>query len=576
MLGGSRGERGFTLVEVLAALMVFTIVTLGVIPLLAASLRGSNLARTSNVAKNLAVRAMERVRGLPYHRGLVTEGGVVVPVDILDLYHPGEAQPTTTTCTSSSGGNPACPDDIPAGFTMTFNATFVANNGVTALSPASYDYSATDTAKEEPPSSLLHMEIIIRWRAVTGQTRTYELDNLVGDRAFGGLDVRGVAHVEYGVQVATSFEDSDGEVHALTAIAGTAKSDVQVRVDETADQTVQAANLVLADTNGVQEDQALGAVADFHAPPSQTTIADVVDNSPDTISLPSALHQIAGVERSSATGLRVFAAGDTPEAEGTFSLLASGGADRFWVDNPASNRGARGAELDLIPSAKLLTLTEVAGGTPMEGATSAITGDLGIAGVQANGRVEFDGLRLFPAQFVLDQLAGGSGSEFGGAVVVIEDFEASVSCNASGTGAVTPPSVAWEATVRYWQDPEDNETNGRYVTQDVAGDDPSDLLADIFAAAPLVYEEPNDPLVPDPEALDLYLFENETNPGYLRSWSSTVDVGDDVSITPDNRAAEADLDGALRIDTVPIPALGDEFPFTVTLGGLNCEAVDFR
>ena len=52
----------------------------------------------------------------------------------------------------------------------------------------------------------------------------------MGDRAFGGLDVRGIAHIEYVVQVQTTFEEAGGAEYSLNAIAGTAKSDVQVRV----------------------------------------------------------------------------------------------------------------------------------------------------------------------------------------------------------------------------------------------------------------------------------------------------------------------------------------------------------
>lgn len=587
MLIRKRSDHGFTLMEVLAALMVFTIVTLGVIPLLAASLRGSNLARTSNVAKNLGVRAMERVRGLPYHRGLVTDGTTIVPVDVLDFYHPGEAQPTVTVCDSTTGGRPACPQNIPDGFKITFRATFVKGDGVTPLSPAAYDYDATDATKEEPPSSLLHMKITVGWKAVTGQNRSFELDGLVGDRAFGGLDVRGVAHIEYGVQVLTSLEDAaTDQVYALSAFAGSSRSDVQVRVDETADQTVEAATMTLTDELGAVRDKAVGAVADLHAPPSQPVVPDVNDTTPDTVALPNGL-EVGGVEGSLADDLRVAASGDTPAAEGAFSLLTTGEVSRFWVDNPAARRGPRGIDLRLIPTAKLLSLA-VMDGSSVEGSASAVTGASGVAGVESTATVSVSSLRLFPTQFILDQVDPDNqlgtaddrpGAEYRGAVVAVDDFTATVACEGSGVGAVSNPTITWSATLRYWSDPRDGLTNGAYVSVPLSATAASDPLRGIpNLATVLAYEQPASNVPDVDEAGDIYLFDDPDadRNGYLRSWAASVGAANNASITDDKRASEADVDGAIRIDTADVPAVDEEFPFRITMGSLNCEAVDFR
>ncbi|HEX2196941.1 MAG TPA: type II secretion system protein, partial [Actinomycetota bacterium] len=58
-----RREGGFTLVETLAAMMIFSLVTLGTTPLLLSSIRGATLSGSFTVGKNLASEAMERVRG---------------------------------------------------------------------------------------------------------------------------------------------------------------------------------------------------------------------------------------------------------------------------------------------------------------------------------------------------------------------------------------------------------------------------------------------------------------------------------------------------------------------------------
>ncbi len=135
-----REERGFTLVETLAALMIFSIVTLGTTPLLLSSMRGATLSGTFTVGKNLASEAMERVRGFPFFESVKN---LTNPPrrDVLDLYFPDRvAGPSgsgftggnayVTLCTSTSklpaaSAGQACPPRVPAGFTLRYDAQFV-------------------------------------------------------------------------------------------------------------------------------------------------------------------------------------------------------------------------------------------------------------------------------------------------------------------------------------------------------------------------------------------------------------------------------------------------------------------
>ena len=78
-------ERGFTLIEVLAALVVFSLITLGIVPLLASSMKAATLARTGTVAKNAGLKAMEHARDLPYYISYAAQNK---RVDILDMYFP--------------------------------------------------------------------------------------------------------------------------------------------------------------------------------------------------------------------------------------------------------------------------------------------------------------------------------------------------------------------------------------------------------------------------------------------------------------------------------------------------------
>jgi hypothetical protein len=92
----------------------------------------------------------------------------------------------------------------------------------------------------------------------------------------------------------------------------------------------------------------------------------------------------------------------------------------------------------------------------------------------------------------------------------------------------------------------------------------------------LVFESILPPPLLGPKS-DLFLFSKPTQMGYLESWSSTVGLDPaGTDIATDGRSTTATLDGALRIDTAPIPADFEQFPLALTLGSLGCEAVDFR
>src|SRR4051794_14064340 len=78
------GDRGFTLVEVLAAMIVFAIAATAVTAMFAAGLRASLLTKMDTTAKNLSQQRFESVRNLPFHIDQVSSG--TNPPDLLDTY----------------------------------------------------------------------------------------------------------------------------------------------------------------------------------------------------------------------------------------------------------------------------------------------------------------------------------------------------------------------------------------------------------------------------------------------------------------------------------------------------------
>jgi prepilin-type N-terminal cleavage/methylation domain-containing protein len=580
-----RSDRGFSLVEVLVALVVFTIVTLGVIPLLLTSLRGTNVSRSSNVAKNIAVKAMERVRGLPYHIGYTSQpdagGGGKVDVDVLDLYLPGETQPTITTCDSTTDADPRCPKNIPEGHTLTFVARFVDASGTTDLNPADYDWDADDPSNLVPPN-LVRMVVRVQWGANFGPARDYQLETLVGDRRFARLNVKGLGKVNFGLRVGTSV--SDGTTRRdLTVTAVNAESEIETRTNSEADQLLNAGTLSLvnaSDPTSVLE--VLGASASFHAPPGSDE--SDVSASGGTIMAPG-VGDVAGIDATVAGepavdgDISLNVASQRPRGQGGVSYDVPTSTLDLWVDNPQADRvTGPGAVLDLKDGSKILSIETLDNDVDADSFLETLEGysdsTTGAADVSSLAHVELEQLRLFPTNFVFSQ-----NPDFGGALIVIDEFVADVNCQSfTNNVASAAADITWTATLRFWSEERDGERNGSYKTVTLTGDGATDPLADFSSTTnnPLVFESiPPAPLT-GPQS-DLFLFGTSTETGYLESWSSTVGLdpaGTDVS--GDGRSTSATLDGALRIDTVPLPADFEEFPLALTLGSLSCEAVDFR
>jgi type II secretory pathway pseudopilin PulG len=264
-LGARRGERGFTIVETLAALTVFSLITIGIVPLLGNSMRALGMSQGRAVAENVARAAVERLQGIKFY---VSWDAKAKKVDLLDLYLPqtagtfegGQSYSTsaanppltspasggtgvfTTVCPAPAGSTTeACPPNIPAGHTLTFKASFV--EPVTTTTPQTYrvvnplpSYSATpgvagtcQTApcSDKPPADLIDVKVTETWTHA-GSSENFVLDALVGDRSFssgpvsdaappgpsaaptappaaGGLRVQGNATIDYGLRADTSF-----------------------------------------------------------------------------------------------------------------------------------------------------------------------------------------------------------------------------------------------------------------------------------------------------------------------------------------------------------------------------------
>jgi prepilin-type N-terminal cleavage/methylation domain-containing protein len=301
---GSR-QKGFTLLETLAALGVFAIVTLGVVPLLGAALRGTSLSRSETVSENTARQMMERVQGLKW---FTSWNSKAEKVDLLDLFYPSlssnaamgqsysatDTNPPlvgnggtgtqggifTTTCPPPTTPNPACAGvTLPSGYTMTIKAAFV--KAVTGSSPQTYQivtpptspayaYNST-TGADAPPAQLMDVDVAVNW-TVNGRARTFRLRSIIGEHHFvapaavvatgspspttppGATKIRAVARLDYILRVQNGFSSSSAGTGCATppcssdldAIIGNSESDIEAGDNTTADSVVRMADLSIA------------------------------------------------------------------------------------------------------------------------------------------------------------------------------------------------------------------------------------------------------------------------------------------------------------------------------------------
>jgi prepilin-type N-terminal cleavage/methylation domain-containing protein len=595
-----RGDRGFSLIEVLVATLVFGLMTVGIIPLLLSSLKGSTLARMQTVGKNLAQESMERVRGLPLFD---TAAGR----DVLDLYFPNlstgydaATQTFTTTCTRTSSlpapsaarGCPKLPSGtskIPTGYTLTFRATFVSPTPAsnpetfTDVAPAA-TYSSAAAGTATPPTKLVRFVIRASW-LFQARPQAFELTSLIGDRRLSPDRVRGNATVDFVAQALTSFQVGTS-ISGLTATMGTSDSTVEIRNFAAAIGDVNAGELVLARdqsavTPGAVIDSAAGAVSSLRAPPD-TSPAAAVTAGADTIVHDDLLPpgtQVAAIGATSVNQGSPLAEVKVPNGipRASNHLDYGGVGELLWVNNQADTTD--NALLKLDPTRHVFSVHRPVGDAKTSAFTSAEATALTPAGsrkVESIAHAESGKMVLLPATYTL------LGSDRG--VIVISDFMADVTCKS--TGPISAPTVtgSWSATFQYWRD--SNPTNdlavGGYATVQTAGGPAGKISGNVTSTAvdPLAAIKTENPLVYDgtgtPTDPDVYLFNDTTAEpdklGYLDHWSSSPVM----TSTAANQIARVGMPSALQIVTAKTDPTNEESKLAISIGKISCEAVDLR
>lgn len=661
-----RRQAGLTLVETLVAITVFSIMTVGLVPLIATAMSGGATTRTESVARNVTAKTLEHLRGLQYH---VAHSSTPRKVDLLDHFFPGRTpafvpsigtgydaatQSYVTTCDSISA-DPACRtlpnrSEIPSGYVVEVRATFraPANPAVTEPVPAAYAWDAAGGA-DKPPSELLEVKVTTAW-SVGNRARTFELRSYVGARARSALPggaggggsptpspgsgpppppstvkLRAEARIDYGYEITTTYQDTQTPPR-LTELSGTLGTAVaygeQLDSGSKAELSVQAGQLrmVRAADPAVPGDagvdvNASGAVLNAIAPPdaatTTTTPASAATATHPEIFLNGGMGFLAPSEAgtlATARGAGPTVAGGLPFVKGYYDFNAttavqpasSSAHTHMWVMPQVAGGAQGGTESTLNPLhhyfdpslKKTVTVNDYVGGgaastvdprgevTIDSTATSPATNRTvtAAASIPSHGMV-----LLFPAMF----------SASNHAVLQINQFSASVSCAArADPGAASTASGSWSATLMYYEDTaNDNKSNliTRQTTLPVQTrtDNPTIPSGTTNPLQTLRNQNGgNGPLVSDfsGTTYDVYLFAGNGRRGILTGWSQGAI---ETSISPDDRVASAQLNGAIRIETAPLygpwpnASTGQvsqkpSSDVTFSMGKLGCKAEDYR
>lgn len=196
-LAGRREAAGFTLVEVMVAMVVLALGAAAVVPVLVLGSRTANLAKLHTQAKNLAQERLERMRDLQFH--VERQNGPFV--DLIDQYY---TNLVTTATTRSIGGESTTGQWVSSGtvkpgepalpfyrvtfpsitgypqFSQVVDSQFLVLNGTAAPASLFPSYDSQVEAYDGPPTLLLGVTVLTTW-TVNGKQRTYSSYTRIAD-----------------------------------------------------------------------------------------------------------------------------------------------------------------------------------------------------------------------------------------------------------------------------------------------------------------------------------------------------------------------------------------------------------
>lgn len=570
---GSRQDDGFSLIEIIVALGVLSIVLVALLPQLVVGIQASGTAREVSQAKGVAQGQLERMRNLPFH--IAPAAGNYV--DVLDYYYrdriaPGTAPVCMTGSTyrvltpGSTGyvdGGARC-DYEPAtgafyrtvstvgdssgmsGYTLVVDTQFL--SGATPPLPVSplTGYDTQMTGKDSPASSQIGTTVTVLQNR-RGTIRPVTSYTQIAQRLSSTNRVRSEADVRV-VDIGSITEDRV----PLSLSAGLVNLTGAVSFASTA-----GANLAATSANLATGEQGSGASSTLSAPPNVITANNPAV--PGSLSTGGCSYACWG--QSSVPGLSLSADNARPTVGSTVSpaqVLLSDATNSGISFGNSLGAGYR-LELALAPPLVRLDSTVAMGASGLSGCAVSTTGSLShlsasgylrttdqdtTSEVESCAVARATPLELLPTTFAPH------------GVVRVELVKASASCLVQTSAHAATASYDYGAVVEYW--------NGTGYT----------------TAATVVPGQTSDPLAAIP--LTTSVGNGLTLGDYISSWS-TLTLNQVVK-TQTAGVAQVKLPGIVRIVSQPVrpdpdPTVlpGDPTSaVSLTVGALGCKTEDAR
>jgi prepilin-type N-terminal cleavage/methylation domain-containing protein len=581
--GPERGpDSGFSLIEVIVALGVLTIVMVTLLPQLVVGITSTGTARLVTQAKGVAQGQLERMRNLPFH---------IAPAagdhrDVLDTYYRNLTAPgVTPVCTTGSGYavphvgwsgyvsataerctyEPAGAfyrkvEELPAAngigrFTMVVDTQFL--SGSTPPQPVTprEGYDTQTTGRDTPASSQIGITVTLLYadrqtlRPVTTFTQISQ-QPATTTRAEAEADVTTIE--------VSSVTSANGAVSLSSGLLHLTGS---LTYASTAGASLTGTSAGLA-----TGEQASGATATVSAPPAQAAATRTSGEG----WLASTDCELAcwGSTRLDVAALSAESA--LPNVGSQAAPMQALLTDTLRNGVSFGNSAASAYRTDLKLTPPLLRLHPDAAPTASGISPGCVPGGTGTpAYVEASAYVRTTGpdstavescavartasLSMFPTSFAPRGL------------VVIELQKASARCLVQGGDHLATTASDFRAVVKYWDTRGAGPDDDGYST---AGEIVPGMSEDPLDAVPMstVVFEGGEP------TQDLLLSH------YIASWSSLTD--EEVARSQVGGSAEVTLPGVVRIASQPVrqgaTAPDETSVVSVTLGAVSCSAADMR
>lgn len=450
------GDRGFTVIEVMVAIVVFGTAAAAVGTLMVAAARATTNAKAQSQAKSLVQEQVERMRNLPFHVD-ATQGNFL---DVLDTYYPNLVAPASASpltaltahhgWVSSSGsrfaGEPSTgpfyrwasdedtkwsANQFPP-YRLVVDTQFLTANRSPLTPQSMYDTTQTDPVGA-PTSMLLGVTLTAAWSQF-GKLKTFNTYTQISD--VSPADPLIVSKVQAAaVQILSRTDPSTALELSAAAINANGASSTG------ANATVNAIPASAAVTSG-QSIQAKGLTVS--APPNVTTTQSMNDSGHDldpgnTCSLACfGQSDVTGGLAGASNGLPTVGDVTTPTpVRADLAGTGAAGSRGFSYSNSPSNTA-----LDLASGQPLVTLRDTSGSSSLASSSALLNAtNAATSQVTAKATTRVQVLELFPTTFT----PPGRG--------VIEVVLASAKATCVATKGATPAASAttsWQATVSYW------------------------------------------------------------------------------------------------------------------------------